>query len=193
MRAAAARIVVVLVVLAIATGCDGGDGENVVRPGVEEREGELPSNFPDGFPLPEDNKVLVSGDLTEGVALVLFEAETPEEGYLKFFVDRLPEQGWALASCSQVAATPEPVAQIVAYKGQLQANVTAGFLDVDYPIAYDGPYSFAVQYWKTEGAFATPSAVPEQCVRPGEAPVPTPPPEGEGSPGDQQVPDEQGS
>ena len=180
-----AAIAVVLSFFVATAGCNGDGDDNAVRPGVEEtRDDKLPTNFPAGFPLPPDSKVLVSGDLTGGVKLVLFEAEPPEQGLRTFFVDELPKQGWALANCTESPVSPEPVVLIVATKEKLQANVTAGYLNVDYPIEYKNPYSFAVQYWETEGAFATPSAVPEACLNPaGEGAKPSPPAETGTSPG----------
>lgn len=159
LRAAA----LVAIVLATTVGCSGGD-DNLVRPGIKEtREDKLPDGFPKNLPLPEGSSVIVSGDLTGGVELVLFRAESPEGGFRGFFIDELPDEGWVLASCAQTDASPEPVSLIVATKGREQVNITAGYLDVDYPIAYQGEYSFAVQHWKTEQPAATPEALPENC------------------------------
>ncbi len=69
-------------------------------------EGELPDDFPEEFPLPEDFKVGSSVNLEKGAFRVFLSLQGTLEEALTFFREELPAAGWTITGESEIQGNP---------------------------------------------------------------------------------------
>ena len=149
-RRGGAVVTALLAGLSIA-GCARG-GEAPSRPGpklagfeeVTSTENRLPAGFPKNLPLPRYRRVLYSATSNLGLS-AYFEAGESPETMKRFLLKELPEAGWALRSCHDLARSPDPAVTIItAGKDEGTVTVTVGY-HPDYAARLNGGrYDFFV-------------------------------------------------
>lgn len=135
-------------------------GEAPSRPGPElsgfeevtSTENRLPAEFPRNLPLPRYRRVLYSASSNLGLS-AYFEAGDSPDTLKKFLLKELPQAGWTVRSCHDLARSPDPAVTIItAGKDEATVTVMVGY-HPDYAARLDGRrYDFFVSL-----AFRSPS------------------------------------